>query len=251
MSTPKAVPVAREVLEVLQRCHTDGNNLVLPEQLDRAMYVATNKVLEAAGGKWNRSAKAHVFPGPADEAMDAVLLTGTIARPQDFGFFETPREIVDQMIEEAQIEAGMSVLEPEAGCGAIAIPLSKITKNVMCIELQQKNAAQLVAAGIRSVVVMDFLTLEPTTSQFDRVVMNPPFAKRADVKHIMHAYRFLKPGGRLVSIASASVLFRDDKLALEFRKLVSDHGGTITPLPPGSFKASGTLVNTVMVVIPA
>jgi hypothetical protein len=36
---------------------------------------------------------------------------------------------------------------------------------------------------------------------------------------------------------------------VEFRQFVTDHGGTITALPEGSFKSSGTNVNTCMVVI--
>ena len=96
----------------------------------------------------------------------------------------------------------------------------------------------------------DFLKVE-VVPQFDRVVMNPPFAKRADVFHVNHALRFLKPGGRLVSIMSSSVTFRDDKLTEAFRDLVKARGGSIEANDKGAFKESGTLVNTVTVVIPA
>lgn len=33
--------------------------------------------------------------------------------------------------------------------------------------------------------------------------MNPPFANAADVAHILHARRFLAPGGRIVGICAA------------------------------------------------
>ncbi len=52
--------VEDDVLAVLSRAETNGNALVLIGQLDRLMYERTNKVLEAAGGKWNRKAKAHM-----------------------------------------------------------------------------------------------------------------------------------------------------------------------------------------------
>jgi hypothetical protein len=81
--------------------------------------------------------------------------------------------------------------------------------------------------------------------------MNPPFSKRADIKHVMHAFKFLKPGGRLVAIMSAGVSFRDDKLGTAFRSIVIGNGGTIEPNPEGSFKASGTSVSTVMVTMNA
>lgn len=50
---------------------------------------------------------------------------------------------------------------------------------------------------------------------------------------------------------SASVTFRDNKLTTAFRDLVDDRGGSIEPNDQGAFKESGTLVNTVTVVIPA
>ena len=31
-------------------------------------------------------------------------------------------------------------------------------------------------------------------AQFDAVVMNPPFEKQADIDHVLHAYKMLKPG---------------------------------------------------------
>jgi len=50
--------VATDVLAVLSRAEMSGNALKIAEQLDRNMYQRTNKVLEAAGGKWNRKAQA-------------------------------------------------------------------------------------------------------------------------------------------------------------------------------------------------
>ena len=52
------------------------NRAVLTEQLERATYVRVDKALQALGGKWNRGAKAHVFPGDARERVDAAITTG-------------------------------------------------------------------------------------------------------------------------------------------------------------------------------
>lgn len=41
--------VTQDVLSVLSQCQFNANQLVLPEKLDRALYVKTNKVLELAG----------------------------------------------------------------------------------------------------------------------------------------------------------------------------------------------------------
>ena len=50
----------------------------------------------------------------------------------------------------------------------------------------------------------DFLSYAPTGVRYDRIVMNPPFEKRQDTRHIDHALDLLAPGGRLVAIASGS-----------------------------------------------
>jgi 16S rRNA G1207 methylase RsmC len=77
---------------------------------------------------------------------------------------------------------------------------------------------------------------------FDRIVMNPPFADRQDIRHVRHALGFLKPGGRLVAIMSAGVTFREDRLSREFQALVDERGGVIEELPRDPFKVSGTAV---------
>src|SRR3972149_847602 len=57
----KAREIPEEVLVVLRRAVIEGTRLRIVEQLDRKLYVAVNKGLEAAGGKWDRKAKAHTF----------------------------------------------------------------------------------------------------------------------------------------------------------------------------------------------
>ena len=105
-----ASKIPDDVLRVLDAAILDGPNLVLTGQLDRKMYTRTNEIMEAAGGKWNRKAKAHVFDGSAAEAMEPIILTGEVIKPQDFGFFPTPLDIVSMLLDR--------VGPAEAGFGA-------------------------------------------------------------------------------------------------------------------------------------
>ena len=206
-------------------------------------------MLEAAGGKWNRKAKAHLFDGDAADAIEQIILTGEITIPQDFGYFPTPEPIVARLIELAEIEPGMTVLEPSAGQGNIAKAVADIAK-VDCVELLQKNVEALLAGEFaRDVIMSDFLALVPAPT-YDRVVMNPPFARQDDIRHVTHAMRFLKDGGRLVSVMAASILFRDNRLTADFRALIDERGGDIEECPEGAFRSSGTMVRTVIVTIP-
>lgn len=247
--------VDNEVLNVLSAAECIGKNLKLTGQLDRNLYTKTNKVLEAAGGKWNRKAGAHIFEVDASDRIEQIILTGDVVVPKDdFEFFPTPKKIAEYVIELADIKNGMKVLEPSAGRGALAVAAqqSAIDVKVDMFELMPDNNAYIHNLKIKNAKIghpVDFLTVEPTPS-FDRVVMNPPFSRQADIKHVNHAFKFLKPGGKLVSIMASSVTFRGNKLTTDFRCFVEKQGGYIEELPHGAFKESGTMVKTVIVIIP-
>ncbi|AUX94276.1 methyltransferase [Mixta gaviniae] len=247
--------VDKEVLNVLSAAECHGKNLVLTGQLDRNLYTRTNKVLEAAGGKWSRKCKAHVFDIDASERIEQIILTGDVVVPKDdFEFFPTPPEVVRHVIHLADIRDGMHVLEPSAGQGAIAKAAHSAAADVMIdmYELMPANNDALHALNLRLSGIgkpVDFLTVEPNPV-YDRVVMNPPFSRQADIKHVTHALKFLKTDGLLVSVMASPVVFRSNKLTSDFRQLIEDRGGHIEELPEGSFKSSGTMVNTVVVMIP-
>jgi hypothetical protein len=91
---------------------------------------------------------------------------------------------------------------------------------------------------------MDFM--EYTGSNFDRVIMNPPFEKEQDIDHVRHAFDLLKPGGRLVTIMSEHGFFASDKKAQEFRDWLHKLGGVSEKLEPGEFSGVGAFVPTMV-----
>lgn len=242
--------VEQDVLEVLSCAVTDGYALKLVGQLDRKLYEKTNKVLVLAGGKWNRYAQVHMFQDEAADAIEQIILTGEIiGKKQELQQFYSPKPVVDCLLEKADIETGMTVLEPNAGRGAILLEAAKHGALVSGYEIDPATIAYLSQfPEAQSVLQADFLTIDPTPT-FDRVVMNPPFTRRADIKHVMHAYRFLRPGGRLAAVMSSSTLYRADQLTTEFNTFLTDHNGQYEVLPENAFKVSGTSVNTIIVVV--
>ena len=192
-----------------------------------------------------------MFPEDAAPVLAALLGDGSVVRPQDEGWFPTPAAIVADMTGLADLKPGMEVLEPSAGDGAIARTVADLGCVVDCIEMNAKRAGVIYKAGYaRTVTLADFLAV-PQRPVYDRVIMNPPFADKADIAHVRHALGFLRPGGLLVAVMAASVEFREDRTTAGFRELVSEAGGLIEPLPEGAFKESGTGVRTVLALIPA
>lgn len=158
------------------------------------------------------------------------------------GFFPTPRALVRRMIQEAAIEPGMTILEPSAGKGDIVAQAIAAGASVECVEQNFTLAEHLRRKGY-SVRCSDFLALSADPS-FDRVLMNPPFERGIDAEHIRHAFRFLKPGGRLVAIASSTTGSKLDSW-------IAEHAGFCEQLEAGTFAKSErpTNVNTCLIVV--
>lgn len=248
--------IDESVLRVLDRSTTDGHKLHLPqEQLDRALYAQVAKVIEAAGGKWVRHARAHVFPadGPsAADAIEPIMLTGEVTfAKQELGAFFTPPAVQKRMFEILKPKPGEVMLEPSVGRGALAIPAMSAGVIVRALDIHLANIdwmrANTSAITLRQGDFLDPDALLDFESLFDIIAMNPPFAHQADIHHVLRAIEVLRPGGRLCAVMSASVTFRSNKLTLGFRQLIADRKGVIEHLPENSFKSSGTGVNTVLV----
>jgi len=252
---PRPKKLSLPAIEVLASMAFDGNAArITGGQLDRKLYVEVNAALEALGGKWNRKAGAHLFDGDPANAIDQVVVDGEFSdAKRDFELFETPPELAARIVEVAGIEPWDLVLEPSAGRGALvdAVYNSEPTARVFAVEVQPDLAKKLAESYAKREPRLiahcgDFLGLEPEP-KYNAVVMNPPFSRQLDIDHVTRALQWLAADGTLVAIMSAGTLFRQNRKAVEFRELVERHDGTIEALPPGTFKSSGTMVNTVLV----
>jgi len=238
-----------DVLDVLREVRIEGNVARIVQQLDRDLYTRVNKVLEALGGKWNRKLRGHVFEEDPSERLMQAVLTGTAVDPKKaFEFFETPPGLAVQLASMADIEPGMRVLEPSAGRGAIADAIRDFCPQCVLevVEINPRDREVLKTKG-HKIVGKDFLKFK--RKGYDRVVMNPPFSRGQDVDHVKRAFGLLKPGGRLVSVMSASVKFHGGKKFAAFREMVANYGGAIEDLPEESFREAGTLVNSIVVTL--
>jgi hypothetical protein len=93
----------------------------------------------------------------------------------------------------------------------------------------------------------DFLKWKPIDAKdpeiYDRAILNPPFTKFQWISHIKHAYKFLKPGGKLVSITPDSL--NNNK----FQEFVAGKDWEYQEVPAGKFKSEGTMIGTNIVKI--
>jgi len=137
--------------------------------------------------------------------------------------FPTLPGLADRMVTLADIRPGQQVLEPSAGTGRIIDAIRRNARGyaITAVELNCNMAHRLRTVDcVDDTRQADFLECNGDLGTFDRIVMNPPFANADDIKHIMHAVKMLKPGGRLVAIC-ANGPRQNDKL----RPIVEARGG--------------------------
>lgn len=248
------IHLSPEAREVLSRATIDATSVRLPPgQLARALYLEIDKALGALGGKWNRKAGAHLFNTDPRPALSGTAATGTVPdEKKTLQFFETPADVVAEMRDLLQPKPHERLLEPEAGRGAIAKVFQPLCKEVVCVDIHTPHVDYLRGLGIRA-VAGDFLKLVPGAlgAPFDLVAMNPPFTRGQDIEHVMHAWQFLRPGGRMAAITLPSWRTREGRKWQAFREFVNTKGVAVRvrDLPPGAFKQSGTNVRTLLLVL--
>lgn len=176
---------------------------------------------------------------------------------KNYAFFPTPEGLVDYIFEMHcgfpwnKRDTGATAFEPSAGTGRISSKLVAKGYKTTVNDIQTQFSSDLAGTGIYDKVLnQDFLMLTPeSVGQFDLVCMNPPFDRERDIDHVNHAFQFVKSGGKLVAIMSAHTEYSETRKAKNFHKLIADNRGKIHDLPAGSFKESGTNVNTICVVL--
>ncbi len=171
-----------------------------------------------------------------------------------FQLFQTPPALAARMVELAEPAPGLTWLEPSAGLGRILRPILATDPATVCAcEIDAELSGELFREFPGAILGQgDFLTRRPSWEgggslivkpfpngpvQFDRVVMNPPFHMRADIRHILHALEFLKSGGVLVGLCLAT---HHRETALRH---LTDQWETIAA---GTFRSEGTNVETIL-----
>jgi predicted RNA methylase len=160
-------------------------------------------------------------------------------------YFPTPPDVAAIMLDYADIQPGMTWLEPECGAAHLANAIHERHPDTdgRLIELSGLlvNACR---AQDWSPLHTDFLSFGDWQEAFDRVIANPPFGSDGlgtDIDHVRQMYTKLKPLGRIVTAMSDGVFYRGDAKAQEFRAWLDEEIAEDTPrgfsveLPEGAF----------------
>lgn len=240
----------------LSYCLISGNTLRLPDPKEYKMIDYTNvrKALLNAGAKYNKN--TFIFPNDAQPYIDRITGGEKVNIKKEFQFYATPAHIADIVIEYADIDLiKHHVLEPSAGQGALIQAIHRkwpnsIFKQVVAFELLDINRGILQKMQGVLLADHDFLTVPGGyNEQFDRIIANPPFSKNQDIDHIRKMYECLKPGGRIVTIASKHWQYAAGKKEKAFKQWLGDINAVVEDVEAGEFKESGTNIATCIIII--
>lgn len=257
-----------ELQQSLAKCRVDGNILYLPSMGEGPLknYKEVRTALLNAGAAYKRN--TFVFPNQAQPYIDKLMNGAKVNIKKDFQFFETPPSLADRMVLYSGIKEGDCVLEPSAGQGAIINAIYKAFPHYMhgpndkpsvtvdyceLMDINRDIISKKISADKRwssstSFMGIDFLQFYPDRL-YDVIIANPPFTKNADIDHIYKMYECVKPGGRIVTVASPSWTFGSQKKQVKFRQWLKDLGAEIQQLDEGTFKDSGTSIKAMLLII--
>jgi hypothetical protein len=237
-----------ELTSSLSKMIVNGNRLELPKDEQFTNYPTVKKALLMAGGKYLKC--GFLFNDNAQAIKDRLVGGEAINDKKKFQFFSTPSHVIDLIINKADIDSHMSVLEPSAGQGAIVDAIIEAGAHPSMIELMPENIKVLNRKYSMDLSPIDFLTINPADHiKYERIVANPPFTKNQDVDHVLHMYKFLEQDGLLVSVMGKSWINGSQKKQLAFKEWLVSVNATVTDIDAGAFKESGTNIATVLVEI--
>lgn len=240
--------MSNELTVSIGKMIVNGKRLELPSDEQFKNYASVKKALILAGGKYSKC--GFTFLDDAQKVKDRLVGGEAINDKKKFQFFPTPEKIVDMLVEMADVNESMTVLEPSAGQGAIADKIFSIGAHASMIELMPENVKVLNRKYNLGLFPTDFLSVNPEDHvEYERVIANPPFTKNQDVDHVLHMYKFLSAGGILVSVMSKSWINGSQKKQIAFKKWLGSVDSEVTHVDEGEFKSSGTNIATVIVKI--
>jgi 16S rRNA A1518/A1519 N6-dimethyltransferase RsmA/KsgA/DIM1 with predicted DNA glycosylase/AP lyase activity len=161
-----------------------------------------------------------------------------------FQLFQTPATLAARLVALLELTPGARVLEPSAGLGRILDALAPHQPaEIVAVEMAAACAEQLFKRENITLRQRDFMNCLPEElGTFDAIAMNPPFTMRSDIRHILHALKFLKPGGTLAALC----------MDTQHRESALRHlSATWEKIPAGTFRAEGTEVPTILLTIKA
>lgn len=188
------IVIVNSFSDIFEMLEIKNLKIVFPEKwFIPAIYKIVTEFLKTFKCERCKLGKQTAFKNQGEFSNEQILQIGKnlkgVSLSTKFDFFPTPHELVQKVQLWADIKENDVVLEPSAGTGDLISGLNK--KNIVCIEINPILSEILVNKGFKYVYNCAFEDYK-SSIEFDKIIMNPPFSKRLDAKHIKLAFEKLK-----------------------------------------------------------
>jgi predicted RNA methylase len=233
-----------------------GNAISIETQLTPKEWLDFKKKFTGTKGKRDKKCNAVIFPSEqAAKAFINAYNSGEVRNlKKEFQQFFTPEDVADAVTPFERFKDNDKILEPSAGDGSgllKSILKTKSRVSVWTVEIDEENCERIREIDDKRIIYCtntDFLEVIPNPI-YDYIIMNPPFAKNQDIKHVLHAFKFLVPGGKLIAITSPHWEIAKEKECVEFREWLATQSFFVEEIEEGAFKTSGTKIKTTLLQI--
>lgn len=173
--------------------------------MDKHFVRRCTLVMNALGGVELLSGEFTFDYDPTDTFKE-VALTGSVPDQVSHQYYPTPEPIVIKMVNKLGSLSGSRILEPSAGQGAIA---KHLKGQLTLVEISKLHCEILRKKALGEVVNADFVEYAQQAKQvgteFNAIVMNPPFSQGRATLHLEKALSLLSRHGTLIALVTQSV----------------------------------------------
>jgi len=239
----------------------DGLEVILIKpygKLSDEVYDRLKEYFEVMGGHWREKLGGFVF------YTDHFRRDDKAKKREHTQFFYTPPSVSSYLVDLSGLSklesiahaADIHILEPSAGRGDLiqALP-PELIDSVTAVEPDKfswgcYHRLTSICHNVHNCTFEEYYSKAREDGMtFTHVLMNPPYSEGRDIKHVRMAYDLLAPGGRLVSVISENSCYWKNDLSKSFRKWLGEVNAQVVSLPTGSFKASGTMIDTMTLLV--
>lgn len=187
--------------------------------VEKATRLEVARALEAIGAAVDEDGHVRFAPDLIDhraELVDQLVTRGSIPDRTSHQYYPTPEDLARRVVDLADLEPGLRILEPSAGQGSLAAAIVEAQPDHQTLDLVELSPLNCDVLRARSgewranVINSDFLAWGPDAAdaarRYDRIIMNPPFSEGRWKRHLEEAVSLLRPTGVLVAVLPASAI---------------------------------------------
>jgi SAM-dependent methyltransferase len=230
-----------------------ADNTVNIGDVDKDQFQTMHRIILAMGGRWSPVVSCFTFPMKADvEALIRNALRGEqppAPPPNPAGRWDTPPELAWEIISQARITRGTTVLDMCAGSGhltglaiAAGAKVYAVEEDATCVTYLRERMKGLKKLWHREPGVW-FCEMRPYLAdryddagelkpklQFQAVVMHSAHAWLLDLGLTCALWPFVAPGGMLATVISAENYEGEQERAMKFRLWCDEIGADMAPV---------------------